>query len=134
MRRSPPGSPGLTRSPSLSVWPVAIALSLRNKLAIPLYVVSLAAVVIQMGYISFAMNSVEIRGAVSLIFPTVIIVLGALQLLGGYAREEKRLDGLDKPGDVVRTFPARMKKAWSEARTPKYCWRNILPKLDTHTH
>ena len=58
----------------------AIALCLRNKLAIPLFVVSLAAVVIQMGYISFGMNTVEIRGAVSLIFPVVIIVLGALQL------------------------------------------------------
>ena len=58
----------------------AITLCLRNKLAIPLYVVSLAAVVIQMGYISFGMNAVEIRGAVSLILPVVIIVLGVLQL------------------------------------------------------
>ena len=58
----------------------AIMLCLRKKLAIPLYIVSLVAVVVQMGYISFGMNSVEVRGAVSLVFPVIIIVLGALQL------------------------------------------------------
>ena len=58
----------------------AIMLCLRKKLAIPLYVVSLSAVVVQMGYISFGMNSVEVRGAVSLIFPVIIILLGAFQL------------------------------------------------------
>lgn len=58
----------------------AIALCLKNKVAIPLFIVSLVAVVVQMGYISFGMNAVEIRGAVSLVFPVVIIVLGALQL------------------------------------------------------
>ena len=58
----------------------AITLCLRKKLAIPLYIVSLVAVIVQMGYISFGVNTVEIRGAVSLVFPVVIILLGALQL------------------------------------------------------
>lgn len=58
----------------------AIALVLKNKLAIPLFAVSLAAVVIQMLYVSFGLNAAGLMGTSSLIFPVVIIALGALQL------------------------------------------------------
>ena len=58
----------------------AITLALKNKLAIPLFAVSLAAVVIQMLYVSFGLNAVALMGISSLIFPVVIILLGATQL------------------------------------------------------
>lgn len=58
----------------------AIALCLKNKLAVPLFAVSLAAVVAQMGYFFFGMNAIEIMGAGSMVFPAIIILLGAIQL------------------------------------------------------
>ena len=58
----------------------AIALCLKYKLAIPLFAVSLAAVVIQMLYVSFGLNAIGLMGTSSLLFPAVIILLGALQL------------------------------------------------------
>ena len=58
----------------------AIALCLKKKLAIPLFAVSLAAAFIQTAYVSFGMNAVELKGIGSLGLPTVIILLGALQL------------------------------------------------------
>ena len=58
----------------------AIALVLKNKLAVPLFAVSLAAVVIQMLYVSFGLDAVGLMGTSSLLFPVVIIILGALQL------------------------------------------------------
>ena len=58
----------------------AITLCLKNKLAIPLFAVSLAAVVIQMLYVSFGLNAVGLMGTSTLLFPAVTILLGALQL------------------------------------------------------
>jgi hypothetical protein len=58
----------------------AIVLCLKRKLAIPLFAVSLVAVVIQMGYIFFGLNGAEALGAAAMTFPAIIIVLGAFQL------------------------------------------------------
>ena len=58
----------------------AIALVLKKKLAIPLFAVSLVAVVAQMLYVSFGLNAVGLMGTSSLVFPIIIIVLGGLQL------------------------------------------------------
>ena len=58
----------------------AIVLCLQRKLAIALFAVSLAAVVIQMGYVYFGMNAIDVMGAASMTLPVIIIVLGALQL------------------------------------------------------
>ena len=55
-------------------------LCLQKKLATPLFAISLAAAFVQFVYVSFGMNSVELMGASSLIFPTVIILLGAFEL------------------------------------------------------
>ena len=58
----------------------AIVLCLKRKLAIPLFAVSLVAVVIQMGYIFFGMGAAEILGASAMAFPAIIILLGGFQL------------------------------------------------------
>ena len=71
-------APGVYSSPVVLV--AAIALVLKNKLAVPLFAVSLAAVVIQMLYVSFGLDAVGLMGTSSLLFPVVIIILGALQL------------------------------------------------------
>lgn len=58
----------------------AAALALRKKLAVPFFGVSLAAVVVQMGYVLFGMSVIATLGATAAIFPAVIVVLGALLL------------------------------------------------------
>ena len=57
-----------------------IALCLKKKIATPLFAISLAAAVVQMIYVSFVMDAVTLMGASSLILPSVIILLGALEL------------------------------------------------------
>ncbi|MGI9260961.1 MAG: hypothetical protein ACR2QR_02940, partial [Woeseiaceae bacterium] len=58
----------------------AIMLALKKKIAIPLFAASLAAIVIQMGYVFFVMNASEILEAGAMILPFMVIGLGALQL------------------------------------------------------
>ncbi len=55
----------------------AILLALRKKLATPLFAVSLAAVIVQMGFVLFGMNVIATLGASAAIFPAVIVILGA---------------------------------------------------------
>lgn len=57
-----------------------ISLLLRKAFAVPLYAVSLAAVVIQMGYVLFVMNAIGKLGLSAAIFPSVIVILGAAEL------------------------------------------------------
>ena len=57
-----------------------IALCLKKKLATPLFAISLAAAVVQTGYVSFGMDAVTLMGPSSLILPSVIILLGAFEL------------------------------------------------------
>lgn len=58
----------------------AAALALRKKLAVPFFGVSLAAVIVQFGYVLFGMSVVATLGASAAIFPAVIVVIGALLL------------------------------------------------------
>jgi len=58
----------------------AVALLLRRKLAIVLFGVSLAAVVLQMGYVFLVMHAAAVLGSESMTFPGIIILLGAFQL------------------------------------------------------
>ncbi|WP_428408028.1 hypothetical protein [Hyphococcus sp.] len=58
----------------------AILLALRKKLATPLFALSLAAVIVQMGFVLFGMNVIATLGASAAIFPAVIIILGAAML------------------------------------------------------
>ncbi len=59
----------------------AIALLLRRKWAVPLYAVSLIAVILQFGWTFLATQLIEAKGADVLIFPAVIIAVGAFSLL-----------------------------------------------------
>lgn len=56
------------------------ALALRKKVAVPFFGVSLAAVVVQMGYVLFGMSVIATLGVGAAIFPAVIVVLGAFLL------------------------------------------------------
>ena len=55
----------------------SILLALRKSLSTPLYLVSLVAVVIQMGYSLFGMNAIETIGTSAALFPIVLIVIAA---------------------------------------------------------
>jgi len=50
---------------------------LRKKLALPVLVLSLAGVLVQMSHAFLMTNSIEVLGIGALIFPAVIIVIGA---------------------------------------------------------
>lgn len=58
----------------------AIALVMRKRLAVPFFGVSLAAVIVQFGYVLFGMSVIATLGASAAIFPAVIVILGAVLL------------------------------------------------------
>lgn len=58
----------------------AISLVVKRIIAVPLFAVSLVAIVIQMSYVFFVMNAPEVLGAAATTLPIVLIVLGSLQL------------------------------------------------------
>ena len=59
----------------------AVALLLRSRHALPLYVVSLAGVVVQFGYIFLATGLVAHKGAAATVpFPAFIAFMGAVQI------------------------------------------------------
>jgi hypothetical protein len=58
----------------------SIALLVRKAWAKLLFAVSLAAVILQMGYVFIGMNASEVLGAAAMIFPAIIIVLGIFWL------------------------------------------------------
>ena len=55
-------------------------LALRKNLATPFFAVSLAAVIVQFGFVLFGMDVIAKLGAGAAIFPAVIVILGALML------------------------------------------------------
>lgn len=67
----------------------SIALLARSKVAGPLYILSLVAVVIQFGYVFFATDMLAHKGAAMTVpFPLFIIAMAVLQVwLAGYARD-----------------------------------------------
>lgn len=58
----------------------AVLLFLRRKVATPLLGASLAAVIVQMGYVLFGMNAVTTLGWSAAVFPAVIVVIGAAMM------------------------------------------------------
>lgn len=58
----------------------AVALLLRRKSATALFAISLLAVILQMGYLFVLMNAGSVLGSGAIVFPLIIIVLGALLL------------------------------------------------------
>lgn len=58
----------------------AVTLLLKNKIAVALFGVSLAAVLVQMGYTFLGTDAAAVLGAAAMVFPGIIIVLGALFL------------------------------------------------------
>lgn len=58
----------------------ALALTLRRKLAAPIFGVSLAAVVLQMGYLFIGMNAAAVLGSQAMILPAIIILISAFLL------------------------------------------------------
>lgn len=75
---------------AIAVWVgtlAAICLLLRRKIAVPLYAVSLAAVLVQFGYTLGATDLLAVKGVTAAIFPVIIIVLTAAQF--AYARRMK---------------------------------------------
>lgn len=53
-----------------------IALLARKSLAITLFIISLLAIIIQMGYSLFLTNAVEVYGAIAAIMPVIVIGIG----------------------------------------------------------
>lgn len=75
---------------AVAVWVgtlAAIMLLLRKALAVPLYTVSLVAVLVQFSYSFFMTDLLAVKGWQAAIFPAFIIVLVVAQLL--YARAMK---------------------------------------------
>lgn len=62
----------------------ALALLLKRKLAVPLFALSLVAVVIQFGWTFLGTDLLAVKGWTTAIFPAVIIAIAVFQLL--YAR------------------------------------------------
>lgn len=58
----------------------AVTLALRKNWAIPLFGVSLAAVIVQTGYVLFGMNVIGLLGLSSAVFPALITVIAAFLL------------------------------------------------------
>lgn len=56
----------------------AILLLIRKKLAVTVFSVSLAAVVVQMGYVLFVQNAISVLGAGAAAMPVAIVVIAAL--------------------------------------------------------
>jgi hypothetical protein len=58
----------------------SVALVARSKLAMPLYVVSLIAVVVQFGYIFLATDIIAVKGVWTTYFPSFILAVALFQL------------------------------------------------------
>ena len=76
---------------AIAVWvatTAAIALLLRRKLAVPLYALSLAAVLVQFSWTFFVDTVIQEKGAAAAFLPVTIIVLAVFSLW--YARGKAR--------------------------------------------
>ncbi len=54
----------------------SIALILKKRLAIPLFLISLIGIIVQMIHNVFISDSVELMGSIAIIFPIIILVIG----------------------------------------------------------
>ena len=71
---------GLYAIATISALLGAIALLMRKRIATPLFGASLAAVIVQFGYVLFGMSVIATLGMSAAIFPAVIVVIGAFLL------------------------------------------------------
>ena len=53
-----------------------VLLLMRKALAVPVFIVSLIAILIQMGYSLFMSSVLEVRGATAAIFPLIVVAVG----------------------------------------------------------
>lgn len=77
---------------AIAVWGgtlATVALLLRRRLAVPLYAVSLAAVLVQFGYSFLGTDLLAVKGGGAALFPAVIILI-AIALLVHARRMAKR--------------------------------------------
>jgi predicted neutral ceramidase superfamily lipid hydrolase len=75
----------MNNAPAWGMWVYAVAvfggtlasvlLLMRKKLSVPLFLISLLAILVQMGYWIFGMDSVAILGPESLIMPLIVIAI-----------------------------------------------------------
>jgi len=66
---------------TLSALAGAVALLMRNRLALPLYAVSLLAVLVQFGYVFGGTDLLDHKGAAATVpFPLFIVVMGCVQI------------------------------------------------------
>ena len=76
----------MNNAPSWGIWVYGVAvfagtlasllLLMQKKLAIPLFLLSLVAILVQMGYWIFGMDAIGILGAQAIIMPLVVIAIG----------------------------------------------------------
>jgi hypothetical protein len=72
---------------AVAVWGATIAtilLLMKRKLAVPLYAISLAAIVVQFGHSFLGTDLLAVKGVAAAAFPLFIFIMGVIQLL--YAR------------------------------------------------
>jgi hypothetical protein len=69
----------------------ALGLLLRKGWAVPVFFVSLMAILVQMGHALFLTNMLEVLGPTSAIMPNVIIVIAAFLLWYAHASKQKGL-------------------------------------------
>lgn len=75
---------------AIAVWGATLAsllLLLKRSLAVPLYALSLAAVIVQFGYSFLGTDLLAVKGIGAAAFPAFIVIVGVVQLL--YARSAK---------------------------------------------
>lgn len=59
----------------------SLALILKKKWAMPMFIASLIAVIVQMSYTLFVAGVLDLRGPSSAIFPMIIVLIGAYQII-----------------------------------------------------
>ncbi|HEX7782267.1 MAG TPA: sugar transporter [Sphingobium sp.] len=76
---------------AVAVWGATLAtilLLMKRKLAVPLYALSLAAIIVQFGYSFLGTDMLAVKGPLTAAFPLMIFVIGIIQYL--YARSLAR--------------------------------------------
>ena len=78
--QTPPWVTGMFAIAVFAGFAAAITLLFRRSFAVVLFALSLAAVLLQMGYTIIGLNAAAILGAGAMVFPGIVVLLGALQL------------------------------------------------------
>lgn len=71
-------TPGwVTSAYAIAVWGGSLGLLLRQAWAVPVFVISLVAILVQMGHALFMSALLEVQGAAAAILPLLIVVIAA---------------------------------------------------------